>query len=546
MKMSLKKIVFSLVMMSLVFLSACTGNETSTDLSKDKAVAGSSTNGNKVISVGVMNSFGSMNPINTRDALARRVVGLFFEPLFDVNENMEFIPKLAESFETDDNQTFTIKLDSNANWTDGVPVSSEDVLFTTNLMANPEVQSRGLAPLNIIDGLDENGQLPDGEESIKGIEIIDNKTFTIHTKQPVDPNYLKENFGYFIQFIPKHVLKDVNPAELHQHPFMEKPDVTNGPFKFVKLSPDSYLELHANPEYYRGAPKLTKLFFKVMPSANLVAQLQTGEIQMNFPGVGNIAIQDYEKVKNMANVRTIQGKPFNYQMMYFNTESINHPEVRRAIVYAINRPLIVENLLKGEGGIVDGPFTSAHPYFNEKIENYEYNPEKAKQILEESGWDFNKPINLAVPIGNQTREQAAAIITENLSSIGLKVQINKYDLPTLLDKGAKQEFDLLMLGIPLQIDPGTNLGLFYEKNATYNYAPYDSSKMNDLLKKGRMEPDPEKRKAIYDQAQLLLHDDLPTITLYEDQPIKVVSKNVKVGEPKEYGMFYNVNEWDIE
>lgn len=77
MKMSFKKIVFSLVMMSLVFLSACTGNETSTDLSKDKAVAGSSTNGNKVISVGVMNSFGSMNPINTRDALARRVVGLF-------------------------------------------------------------------------------------------------------------------------------------------------------------------------------------------------------------------------------------------------------------------------------------------------------------------------------------------------------------------------------------------------------------------------------------------------------------------------------------
>ena len=545
------KFISILGVLLLAFLTACSGEGTSSKSSfsteeEGTSSSATSTGDNKGISIGIMNKVSTINPLSASDNASLHVVGILFENLYDVNESLEFVPKLAESFETEDNQTFTVTLQKDANWTDGQPFTSEDVLFTLNLMANPEVQSRGLATLNVIEGLDENGRLPEGETSIKGIEIIDEKTLTIRTKKPVDINFLKQNLGYLIHFVPKHVLKDIEPAELHQNPFMENPDVTNGPFTLEKWASDSFVELNANPDYYRGAPKINKLFFKVMPSANLVAQLQTGEIHMNVPGVGNIAVQDYEKVKNIAHIKTIEGKPFNFQMMYFNTKTMSDPNVRRAIVHALNRPLIVDNLLKGNGEIVDSQFTSIHPYYNKDIKPYKYDPEKAKDLLKAAGWDFNKPINLAVPTGNQVREQAAAIIAENLSAIGVKVQINKYDLPTLMQKGKKQDFDLLMLGLPLRIDPDRSFSVFYVTNENLNYAAYNNPKVDDLIEAGRYEPNPEKRKMIYDELQEVLHEDLPTITLYAEYQLGAVSNKIKVGEPKEMGMFYNVHEWDIE
>src|SRR5206468_4619116 len=116
--------------------------------------------------------------------------------------------------------------------------------------------------------------------------------------------------------------------------------------------------LEANKDYFKGAPKIDKLYFKIMPGANIVAQLQSGEIQMNYPIIGNIPLSDYEKVKNMSNVRTISGRPISYQALFFNTKTIQDARVRQAIAHAINRKLLVNNLLKGEGEIDDTSFTS--------------------------------------------------------------------------------------------------------------------------------------------------------------------------------------------
>src|SRR5206468_6849188 len=151
----------------------------------------------------------------------------------------------------------------------------------------------------------------------------------------------------YILTMPKHVLQDVAPEQLQQNAFMQKPNVSFGAFKFVSYQKDQYIELEANKDYFKGAPKIDKLYFKIMPAANIVAQLQSGEIQMNYPGSGFIPIQDYEKVKNMSNVRTIPGKPVDYQTLTFNTKTIPDARVRQAITHAINRELLVHNLLKG-------------------------------------------------------------------------------------------------------------------------------------------------------------------------------------------------------
>jgi len=534
--------IFSIAM--LLVLSACSGANDASTTSKNSNGKGNSTASlGDTIVVGISNAVGSINPINARDLGAMTISNILFDPFFEANESMEFLPKLADSLETKDNQAFTIKLNPKAKWTDGKPVTTEDVKFTFDTMGNPAVQSVGLKTLSVIEGLDDNGALPKGEKSVKGIEIVDATTFIIHTKRPTDPNYLK---GALLNFrtIPSHILKDKDPATLHQDPFMQKPTVSDGAYTLKDFSGETHVELKANPGYYRGAPKTEKLFFKVVPQANITAQLQTGEINMNYPATGAIAIQDIEKVKNMANVKAVDGKGYDWQEIYFNTKTISNPKMRQAIAYAINRPQLVEKLLKGKAEIIDGPFTSLHPYFDKDIKKYDYDPSKAKKLIKESGWDKSKPIRVNVPVGNQVREQSAVIIAENLKAVGLNVQIQKYDFPTHMAKGAKHDFDLMFLGIPYQIDP--DVTAFYATNAPYNFAAYSNPEMDKLLAQGTSEPDPEKRKVIYNKVQEILHEDLPTFSLYSDFQMGAVSKKVKVGLPKQFGMFYDVKDWVIE
>ncbi|MBE1553925.1 ABC transporter substrate-binding protein [Sporosarcina limicola] len=543
MKKHLIKIFPLIGLALLLILSACTKNDA--DSSKTPA-SPNSASGEKIVSVGIVNPISSINPINTADVGSREVINLLFDSLYDVNEELEFIPKLAKEFKSDDNQTFTITIEPEANWTDGKPVSSEDILFTLNTMANPDVHSLGLPSLSVIEGLDDDGRLPEGEESITGFEIIDEKTFSVKTKNPIDPNILKENLGYLINIIPKHVLKDIDPDKLHLDPFMENPTVTSGPLTLVKLANDSYVEFKANPDYYRGAPKIDKLIIKIMPSSNLVAQLQTGEIQMVHPGVGAIPVQDFEKVRSIEGIKTIQGKPFDYQTMFFNMNVFDDASVRLAIVHAINRPMLVDTLLQGEAEIVNSSFTTIHPYYNQDIEIYEYDPEKSKKLLKDANWDLSKPINLAVPVGNQIREQAAAIIAENLKAVGFKVEINKYDFPTLMQKGKNHDFDLLMMGMPLRVDPNRSSNILHEKGGMINYSDYDNPKINQLFADGKSEDDPAKRKIIFNELQEILNVDLPIITLFSAYSFKPVSDKMIVGEPKSMGMFYDVHEWDIK
>lgn len=538
-----RKIFTFVCILTLLVLAACS-NSSESGSTAEQDDSNKSSKGTKTMFVGINTPPSVLNPINARELNTQMLSSILFETLFDLDDSMNFLPKLAESMESEDNQNFVIKLNPKAKWTDGEPFTAEDIEFTLQQMANPKVTSTGLKALSVIEGLDDIGMLPEGQTDITGIEIVDAHTLNVKTKAPIDPTFLKEKLGVEIRYLPKHVLKDVNPEQLHQHPFMQKPNVTNGAFTLVNFSKDQYVEFAANPDYYRGAPKLDKLFFKILPSANLVAQLQTGEIHMNVPPVGPIAVEDYEKVENMANVKVISGKPLYPQLMYFNMKTIANEKVRQAIVYAMDRNIHADKLYKGEAEVSEGPYPSIHPYYNESAKKYAYDPEKAKQLLKEAGWDFSKVIDFAIPTGNKTREQSATIIADNLQAVGLKVQINKYDFPTLLQKGAKQEFDLLMLGSPFFLEPDRSQ--FYQTGAQYNFAGYSSPEVDGLLQKGKKEADPEKRRVIYNEMVEVLQKDLPIATLYVVQTPGVVSKKVKVGEPKDLGMFYNIHEWDIE
>lgn len=522
--------------LSLLLLAACSAGGTST--------TSSGGSGDSSMFIGMVNPPVTFNPINSTDVAAQFLEKFMFDTFLDMDAPQSFTPKLAESFETTDQQNYTVKIQKDAKWSDGEPVTAADAIFTMNLVANPKTETSVGNFLTIIDGLDDSGKLPEGETEIPSIEAVDEKTFTFKTKQPVDPNMVKEQLGAKFMILPKHVLQDVKPEDLSKDPFMQKPTVTNGPFNFVVYKKDQYVEYEANENYYLGKPKLNKMFVKIMPAANIVAQLQTGELSMNAAGgIGKIPANDYETVEKFQNVTTKFEKTYGYQSIMFNTESVADPKIRQAVAYAIDRKAIVDKLLKGEGEIVDGPYTSVSPYLDKDLKTYTYDPEKAKQLLKEAGWDFNKPLNIIVPTGNKVREQSADIITQDLKAIGLKINVTTYDFPTLLAKAKAGDYDVMFIGFTNSLDP--DISSMYKSNAPSNYMKYNSEKSDELLNKGKSEPDVEKRKEIYSELQKLWNEDLPVFTLYSDNDFSAVSKEVKEGEPKVFGFHKNLQNWTM-
>lgn len=538
MKKSFKQVIHFMAILSLLLLAACSGgaSQTSTD---GKQSAGKSKD---TLFLGMVNPPILFNPINSSDVASSWVEKFMFDSLLEMDGPLNFVPRLADSFETSDNQTYTIKLNANANWSDGKPVTAEDLAFTLNLVANPKVETTVGGYISTLDGLDASGKLSEGATEIPSVKVIDEKTLEFKTSKPVDPNMLKEQLGVKFMVLPKHVLKDVDPAKLSQHPFFQNPNVTNGAYKFVKYQKDQFVELVANDKYYFGKPETKKIFVKIMPAPNLVAQLQTGELDMNVAsGIGKIAVQDYETVEKIKNVRTKVEPTIGFQTMEFNTKTIQDPKVRQAIAYALDRNILVDKLLKGYGEVIDGPYTSLNPYLNKDLENYKHDPEKAKKLLEEAGWDFNKPIRLVVPIGNKIREQSAPIIAQQLQQVGLKVEVTTYDFPTLLQKGKAGDFDLLLIGFTLTLDP--DVSMLYGSKGPYNFSGYSNSKSDELLSAGKTEPNADNRKQIYNELQQIWNEDMPIITLYSDNDFSGISKDVKYGEPKVFGMHHNIHKW---
>ena len=170
---------------------------------------------------------------------------------------------------------------------------------------------------------------------------------------------------------------------------------------------------------------------------------------------------------------------------------------------------------------------------------------KAKQLLKEAGWDMSKPINFDVPSGNKVREQVADIITDNLKNVGLNVQVQKYDFVTSLAKAKKGEYDIYIVGIP-QYPTNPDVSSTLKTGATLNISKYSNPEMDALLSEGPKVTDPAKRKEIYDKVQELFMRDLPSPSVYVHNNLKAVSKKVKVGKPKSFGMYIDLYQWDVE
>lgn len=535
-----------------MLLTACGGsggaNQTSAaaggSAETSAAAEAGSTGGEKVITMAQTGDWDTFMPMNTTNAGADNVIELMFDRLMVINTDGTFGPRLAESWETNEAQDkITYHLNENAKWQDGEPVTAEDVVYSAQVASSSEYSYLRRIRMQYFAGTDETGC----ETGIDSIEVaaLDDHTVEFTLKAPMDPAiiYALVNRDFFI--MPKHLLDSISDADLVNDAFWQKP-IGSGPCIFDSMESGVSIEFKANKDYYLGAPDFDRLVFKKVQSTNLLSGLMSGDIDV-LSANSQIPLADWEAAKNTQGIVTKSVPTFAYQYMAMNTaRDYLTEDVRHAISLAINRQVIVDQLLQGEARIAIGPLAEDHPYFDEKLLPIEYDPEKAKSMLEAAGWDSNRELQVLVSTGNEVREKSAILIQQDLQKIGIKTKIQTLDFPTLLTNARNGDYDLCFIGSAGSVDPSESVP---NVTAGYmnNFAQLSDPTLGQIGESGAKEITFEARKKIYDQYQEELFKQMPMAFLYHTNDL--FAYNEKLENVREGAIDYNINknvwEWKV-
>ena len=246
-------------------------------------------------------------------------------------------------------------------------------------------------------------------------------------------------------YLPKHVLGDVPREDLLSYDWFNAPTVVSGPYFIKDVDLNHYVTMEANENYFKGAPKIKKLNIKVVTASQLLAGLRSGEIDLVQQTTGAILQEDYDSVRALDNITVYDGTPVTNQSIFINTERITDARIRQAIFYGIDRQTILNDLIKGQGEIVEGFLASAGPFYDEVLLRLLIILIKRQSFLSEAeadGWDKSTKYTFYVNSGDTTFVQIASFIVAKLGEIGLNIQVNTVDIASLLSAAGTGDFDL--------------------------------------------------------------------------------------------------------
>ncbi len=413
-------------------------------------------------------------------------------------------PYLAESWQmADDGLSCTLNLVKGAKFHDGKPITSEDVKFS-------------------IETIKANHPFKTMFEPVSSVETPDQNTAVIRLAHP-HPALLLCLSGALCPIIPKHIFGD--GQDVTTHPANSNP-VGSGPFKLEEFKPGERITLVKNPDFFLpGLPYLDKIVMTISsdPNAILLA-VENGEAD-SYPYA--TASQEIKRLEGVDRL-TVTDKgfaglgPINW--LAFNTRKapLDSKQVRQAIAYAIDRDFIVNALMRGVAKPQRSPIIESSPFFNPNIPAYALDLDKANALLDEAGHKagsdgmrFKLTIDY-IPGAPEQQEGVAQYLKSQLKKVGIDVEVRASpDFPTWAKRISNYDFDMTMDAVYNWGDPiigvhRTYLSSNIRKGVIWsNTQQYSNPKVDDLLAKAAVEIDQAKRKALYDEFQMIVGDDLP-------------------------------------
>lgn len=419
---------------------------------------------------------------------------LMFLPLVAQNPQGENEGRLAQSWEhSEDYRKWTFHLRRDVRWHDGVPVTAHDVKFTMDLYMHPAVLWYRLA---------------------HAVTVLDEFTLTITSKRPV------ANWNWDVYY-PKHLLSKLDPKKFYSWEFWTHP-VGNGPYRYVRHVPKTMMELEANPDYYRGKPKIEHVVLK-FGGSNPLAELLSGNVDV----LTDVNRADIPKLAANPSFRVYYWMDYGWlDAIYWNHK---HPlfsdaRVRRALTLAINRRELAQVLnLPEDVPIFDVIFTARQFQRRALPDPLPYDPERAKRLLDEAGWRDQDEDGIreragvnakftAIVAASSVLERAAIYVQAQLRRVGIRMNVQSLEDAMVLDKledwGRGGEFDAAFS----RFYNGKYYHVwFFGEQSRINY---HNDKLLRLLQAAvnNMEPDAQDR--IYSEATEILRDEVPLTFLF--------------------------------
>jgi peptide/nickel transport system substrate-binding protein len=463
------------------------------------------------------------------------------------------IPSIENGGVSADGKVITLKLRDDIKWSDGQPITAEDFIFTYQMYIDPKNSVATTHPY----------------ELIEKIEAPDPLTLVTTFKDP----FASWLYSMWRGVLPKHILQPVYEKDgtINNAEWNRAPTVSCGPYTFDKWESGSYALFKANPNYWLGKPKIDQIFIRFVPDdASQTAALKAGEGELGtFPSMSDIP------TFQQAGIEVISVFSGYNEGIYFNLDSkLGNPalqdvRVRQAIAYAIDRFTFNKNQLLGLTVPAATDYDNT-PYMDPSLKPYAFDPEKAKQLLDEAGWvDSNSDgsrdkdgVEIVLKFGTTTREirqDMQAVIQQQLGAVGIKVELTNYAKDLFFsgfDQGgpaALGELDMWEYSASPAAPPDPDVAEWLcdqipsaEQPSGTNWSRICDPELDQLWKDQISQIDFKQRQQTFYKITKMIFDKAYWIGLWQDPDQFLVSKkltNVKIsgaGCP-----FFNIIEWDL-
>lgn len=440
--------------------------------------------------------------------------------------------ELAESWEiSEDGLRYTMNLQEGVTWHDGEPFTSEDVRFTIMTAQDPDSASWiGEKFTGVTDV-----ETPDDLTAVLVLEernaaILDSLTFLV--------------------MLPEHELSGMTPAEIATSDWWRTSPVGTGPFMWSNYQEGQFVELVAYDDYWRGRPNIDRLVNRFFPEAgSAVLALRSNEIQFTY-----LTADEAADMEGQEETTVIAGPSLVANVITWNhlLEQYQDPAVRQAWMYAIDEQVIVEQLFAGTATDISCIF-SADQYTPEGLDDYAYDPDMARQLLEEAGWSQEGPIEFFTYYDDQLSNDVMVTIQQFLADVGVDVEIRVMDVPSFTERvNTTEDWHVFYGGAANGPDPAVTRTYFdseaFPPNGV-NRARYANDQMDEIYAQGQVETDPEARAELYQQACALQNEEVPWGFLWVSDRFGAVTNEVEnfVWIPAPGGgRYYDAaHEWDV-
>ena len=456
----------------------------------------------------------TLDPANHYSISSTSVLRHVYDPLVEVTNDDKFVPALAESWRVVNNTTWRFTLRKGVSFHDGSPFNADSVVFTLKRVRDNTKLIKAFVYQDIED------VQKDGDHAV-----------TVTTKRP---------FGS----LPAHLtMLGMLPASAagNEDAFFQKP-VGTGPFRFASWTHGDHVVLTANPSYWKpGIPKVEKVTFRFIPELSTrTAAIRAGELHV----IDRVPPDMVQTLKGSPGVKVLDTPAIEAQRWHFQLakDPVKDPRVRKAISLAIDRNLIIKDLLLGYARPVVSPIPPGligHTNLGQKP----YDPEKARQILKQAGYQ-NLTIDFVLMKDLYPKQlEIAQAVAAMVGEVGIRVNIKNLEIATAREARSAGTYDIFYSGwAHMPHDPDWYLGQWFTKTGAEKLTRFNDPRVEQLVAEGRV-PDPKVRQQKYEEIQRILWEDEPEIWPYYSVAIYAISDKLRNFEARRdyYVLLYDVS-----